>query len=328
MALMFGAWLESLGPENERYTVVWWAALALVSLVNIVAYLVLVLPATSARANGGASTASYRSRMRWLAMPYVFGCALRATLPRIDVERTCMFDSWLSSTVVGRSVATVAELAFAAQLALAMAQLASETAALTVSRNTSSRVQSAPSSKTATVVRLLSLLVFVALCVAECASWLGVTTTNQWWHCIEESLWMGSALLLMLASVLLLVSLRGATASPSWRHSSGAVYLTRLLQLGFVYVLYMFYVDIPMYAERARQSTTPPLPFVAGVLDASHCHTVTRDFDAWYQDLIWMSGYFSVCVWISMWLAYAPTLNHSSILTSKNKNNNNNNKSQ
>jgi hypothetical protein len=46
---------------------------------------------------------------------YVFGCAFRSFLPRADVQRICLFDTWLSSVIVGRSVATVAEVCFAAQ---------------------------------------------------------------------------------------------------------------------------------------------------------------------------------------------------------------------
>ena len=40
---------------------------------------------------------------------YVFGCAFRSFLPRADVQRICLFDTWLSSAFIGRSVATVAE---------------------------------------------------------------------------------------------------------------------------------------------------------------------------------------------------------------------------
>ena len=50
----------------------------------------------------------------------MFGCAYRSVLPVFDVQRLCMFDTWLSSVIVGRSVATLAELCFAAQWALVL----------------------------------------------------------------------------------------------------------------------------------------------------------------------------------------------------------------
>ena len=44
-----------------------------------------------------------------------------------DVQRICLFDTWLSSVVVGRSVATVAEICFAAQWAIILHQLGTMT---------------------------------------------------------------------------------------------------------------------------------------------------------------------------------------------------------
>ena len=53
-----------------------------------------------------------------LCAAYVAGCAFRSFLPVIDIPRLVLVDSRLSSVLVGRSVATVAELCFAAQWAL------------------------------------------------------------------------------------------------------------------------------------------------------------------------------------------------------------------
>ena len=52
----------------------------------------------------------------WLSS--VFGCGFRSLIPRADVQRFGLIDSWLSSALIGRSVATAAELCFVAQSAL------------------------------------------------------------------------------------------------------------------------------------------------------------------------------------------------------------------
>src|ERR1700721_811316 len=75
-----------------------------------------------------ASTPGIES-MLLLCAAYVFGCAFRSFLPRADVQRICLFDTWLSSVVVGRSVATVAEICFAAQWAIILHQLGTMTGA-------------------------------------------------------------------------------------------------------------------------------------------------------------------------------------------------------
>ena len=62
--------------------------------------------------------------MLFLSAAYVFGCAFRSVLPRGDVQRICLFDTWLSQpSLVGRSVATVAEICFIIQWALVLRQL-------------------------------------------------------------------------------------------------------------------------------------------------------------------------------------------------------------
>ena len=85
--------------------------------VNIAAWFWLYHHLQTPR-TGGLFSASGMSLMLLLCAAYVFGCAFRSFLPRADVQRICLFDTWLSSVMVGRTVATVAEVAFAAQWAL------------------------------------------------------------------------------------------------------------------------------------------------------------------------------------------------------------------
>ena len=99
----------------------------------------------------------------------MFGCAFRSFLPRADVQRICLFDTWLSSVVIGRSVATVAEVCFVAQWAIVLHQLGTMTGAETV---------------------LNAAWVIVPLIViAECCSWYAVLTKNYLGNAIENSLW-------------------------------------------------------------------------------------------------------------------------------------------
>ena len=96
----------------------WWGLLTLVSGVNIAVWFVLYreLSADSRPALPTARPASGSCRCSGAAS--VFGCAFRSFSPRADVQRICLFDTWWSSVVVGRSVATVAEIAFVAQWAI------------------------------------------------------------------------------------------------------------------------------------------------------------------------------------------------------------------
>src|SRR3974390_2063729 len=115
---------RSLGWSNPLAW--WWSLLTLVSGTNIAVWCLLYqrLPGSPP-----GRLASAYDIMLILCAASVFGCALglgctfRSFLPRADVQRICLFDTWLSSVVVGRSVATVAELCFAAQWAIILRQL-------------------------------------------------------------------------------------------------------------------------------------------------------------------------------------------------------------
>jgi hypothetical protein len=154
---------------------IWWGGLLLVSSINVLLWLALAryLPKRSVRLE-----------LLALSGSYVFGCAFRAVLPRADVQRICLFDTWLSSVLVGRAVATVAELCFAAQWALVLYCLASA-------------VQSGP-------VRKISKIIVPVIMVAECCSWYAVITTNYLGNVLENSLWAATFLLIAAALVILL----------------------------------------------------------------------------------------------------------------------------
>src|SRR5262245_52304243 len=121
-------WLSWSNP-----VAIWWIFLIAVSGANIMLWLVL-----HRRLRNTTLAPSRRvlalELMVLLSAAYVFGCAFRSLLPRADVQRICLFDTWLSSIVVGRSVATIAEVCFALQWAIVLRQLGRFTQSDTVQR--------------------------------------------------------------------------------------------------------------------------------------------------------------------------------------------------
>src|SRR6188508_357368 len=135
---------------------IWWGFLLAVSAVNIVFWLLLH---RHSRNTLDRQRGMFRvDLMVLLCAAYVFGCAFRSILPRADVQRICLFDTWLSSVFIGRSVATVAEIAFAAQWAVILHQLGTMTGA-------------------DTTVAAASVIVPLIV-IAECFSWHAVLTTK------------------------------------------------------------------------------------------------------------------------------------------------------
>src|SRR5215468_4647704 len=110
----------SLWRARQNPLAWWWAMLTLVSGVNIALWFLLYRELHT-------QPVGSMQLMLLLCAAYVFGCAFRSVLPRADVQRICLFDTWLSSVLVGRSVATVAEVCFVAQWAIILQQLANVT---------------------------------------------------------------------------------------------------------------------------------------------------------------------------------------------------------
>src|SRR6266481_769182 len=166
----------------------WWALLTLVSGANIAVWVLLYrqLHEPPVGSLGGTSGIGL---MLLLCAAYVFGCAFRSFLPRADVQRICLFDTWLSSVVVGRSVATVAEISFAAQWAIILHQLGTMTGADTTLN--------------------AAWVILPLILIAECFSWYAVLTTHYLGNAIENSIWAAAFFLIGIGLCRLLLEFDG-----------------------------------------------------------------------------------------------------------------------
>jgi len=257
----------------------WWFFLCAVGALNILAWSLSAAYLKRRRAVLSAQDYSSRRIQLLLSAGYVFGCAFRSAMPVYDVGRMCLFDSWLCSVIVGRSVATFAELCFAAQWALLLRE---------ISRATGS-----------TVGRIASLTVVPLILIAETCSWYSVLTTSNLGHVAEESIWALSAMLLV------------ASLFAIWPRSSAAFrpLLAAWCAAGIAYVAFMFLVDVPMYWARwiaDEASGRHYLSFTQGLLDVSARWVVSHRWEDWKHEIAWMSLYFSVAVWLSIALIHAP----------------------
>ncbi|WOH85240.1 hypothetical protein RX327_10170 [Bradyrhizobium sp. BEA-2-5] len=258
----------------------WWGFLSLVSATNIAIWFALYRQFNE-QANGSFSNTSDIGLMFLLCAGYVFGCAFRSVLPRADVQRICLFDTWLSSVFVGRSVATVAEVCFAAQWAIILHQLGTMTGA-------------------ETVVNIAWMIVPVII-IAECFSWYAVVTTNYLYNAIENSLW---------AVVFFLVGIALCRLLPEFHGPVRWAFIVAILGIaGFL--AFLMTVDVPMYLNRWRANLATGgtlLHPLEGLRDVSRRWVVTHDIAEWREEIAWMSLYFSMAVWSSLALCVGYSL--------------------
>src|SRR5262247_1714001 len=270
MSLEWRARSRSLAWSNPLAW--WWSLLTAVSAINIAAwfslYHYLLKPRT-----GGLGGTSGTELMLLLCAAYVFGCAFRSFLPRADVQRICLFDTWLSSVIVGRSVATVAEVCFAAQWAILLHQLGTMTGAQTA---------------------VTAAWVIVPLIViAECFSWHAVLTRNYRHNAIENSIW---------AVAFFIVAVGLCRLLPEFDGAFRAALITAIIGIAG-YLAFLAAVDVPMYLTRWRTEVAngcQPLRPFEGLRDVTRRWVVTHDFAEWKDEIAWMSLYFSAAVWASL----------------------------
>jgi hypothetical protein len=272
----------------------WWSLLTLVSGVNIAVWFLLYrqlheqptggLGSTSGiefMRTGGFGIRSDIQLMLLLCAAYVFGCAFRSFLPRADVQRICLFDTWLSSVVVGRSVATVAEICFAAQWAIILHQLGTMTGSDTT---------------------LNAAWVIVPLIlIAECFSWYAVLTTHYLGNAIENSLW---------AVAFFVVGIGLCRLLPEF---DGPVRVALAISIIGIagYLAFLMTIDVPMYLSRWRAGVADGsrlLGPLEGLRDVSTRWVVTHDLAEWKDEIAWMSLYFSAAVWASLALCVVYSL--------------------
>jgi hypothetical protein len=266
----------------------WWSLLTLVSGVNIAVWFLLYSqlhqqPAANLGSSSGFELSLLRAEslgsasgielMLLLCAAYVFGCAFRSILPRADVQRICLFDTWLSSVVVGRSVATVAEVAFAAQWAMILHRVGTLTGADTTLN--------------------VAWVIVPLILIAEGFSWYAVLTTNYLGNAIENSIW---------AVVFFLVGVGLCRLLPEFDGSVRVVLAVAITGI-VAYLAFLMTVDVPMYLSRWRTEVgdgSKLLGPLEGLRDVSTRWVVTHDLAEWKDEIAWMSLYFSMAVWSSL----------------------------
>jgi hypothetical protein len=248
----------------------WWSFLFVVSVGNVALWVVI------ARGVRDLSD-GYVAQQLLLSGIFAAACAFRSILPRVDLERQCLWNSPLSSIFVGRSVATIAELAFAGQCALLIAKLSALTG------NAS--------------LQVVGWSIVPLIVVAQLCCWHAVISLNHLGHAIEEILWSVLAFLMALSLGLTLGQMPAASRILSvlgMVACAGAAFL-------------MLAVDVPMYLARWRHARSDGVRYLSlkeGLRDALQRRRIAHRWGEWRPEVPWMSLYFTVGVWLSLCLVF------------------------
>lgn len=222
-----------------------------------------------------------RKRQFALTTIYTLGCGFRSIIPRDDVNRLVLFNHWISAVVIGRSVATVAELSFVAQWAFILYE---------IGNSTGNRF-----------ILSASKIIVPLIVLAECFSWYACTTGNFLGTTFEESLWAITATITLCGFI---------TARPLYSKQQKN-FITGAIVTAIGYVIYMVTIDVPNYIRSymANQAAGKHYATVQqGFYEVATQWRVTHAYADWKYSMVWMTLYFSVAVWISLYIVNAPAL--------------------
>lgn len=229
-----------------------------------------------------------RTLVRAGALVFTLVCGYRSVLPRIDVPRVCWFNVPLNWIVFGRAAATIAEVMWAMQMALVMRRLA-------ISLGPGG-VGSLGQLAVGRACRAAKMVVGMA-CLAECFSWTNLITGDNVFAVVEQGLW---------SLLFLTVGVGMSLLSRHVRQKAFLVFGVLAIAMGVEqgYEAYGMYL-VRFIADQKHHKAYNG--FVEGIKRLASCSLpISHTSDTWFSDATWMTGYFSVGVWTSIWLSIAP----------------------
>lgn len=260
------------GAPVDPHVLSWWRALCAIAALNVCLWLGVWYFEPVSGVHSGLQL--------MLSGVYVFVCAYRSALPRVDLERLVIVDTRLSSIFLGRTAATVAEICFAMQLGL-LVHLLGVHADLPW-------VQSA------------AWTIPLFMVVAQAFCWHSVLTLNHITQAVESMLWATG--FSWMAFLLGLVA-SGSSGWVRWLAIAG-------LLCALAFVAYVLIVDAPMYWRRYRHGRAHGQVYMRldhGARDAWQRRVRSGSWAAWRADAMWLTPYFSFGVWASIAMVCVPS---------------------
>mmetsp|Transcript_11851 Transcript_11851/g.20970 ORF Transcript_11851/g.20970 Transcript_11851/m.20970 type:complete len:326 (-) Transcript_11851:364-1341(-) len=289
-------------PLWPAWAIQWYVQLGAIAAVDIIAYLVTV---KQVKLSTDPAVRAYQELLQRLCAVYVFVCVYRCIGPAQYPHRFVWWDTSLSSILVIRLMATVAETCFVAEIAKILAFCEDEIYRLDPENNSWSHK----------FTQGVAIAMVIIIMTAQACSNYATVTTNYLWYAIEEGCW-GLAFSLGFPAFVLLTW-------KSWKVSTlrccprGLTSFTTpifgfcMSVTSFFYALYMWITDVPTYVDLYHQQLEDSVVFLEfgeGFWDALTRRVHTRQYEDWEYATSWQTAYFSFAVWGSIVLMLAPRL--------------------
>lgn len=276
----------------------WWTFMVIINVVNLV--ICVIIYKRSLIPKDGKDT-QYRKWMRIMGVIFTLVAAYRVIFVSQYDPQLAWFDSIANSSLLIRMFAIAAELSFSGLFAMAMLQFNTYLPAL----------DSVSANKFKSFINTKSpYILVVCLFMAQFFATGGVITKFGLFWAIEETLWfIGFLAILPLAIIQLRRILLIKDKEIVERLQTLRVSAIIIVAWCVIYVTYGIVFHLPEMWNGVIDGLSTGFPVINSgfIADAFMIVHETKEYSDWgFGFLFWHSAYFSVCVWISIFLMQAP----------------------
>lgn len=278
----------------------WWAVMASVGIVNLVVCAIvfkLSLPPKDGE------DSKYRKWMRIMGVIFTLVGAYRAVFVASYGPQRAWFDSVANSSLLIRLFAIFAELSFSGLIAFSMLQF--NTFLPVVDDERSSKLKTFITTKS-------PFILIICIFLAQFPATAAVITKLELLGAIEETLWLIgflSILPLAIMQVRRVFSIKDKETVERFRVlRKSTIIILAWCVIYCCYGLFFHMYEMWVSVVNQLQTGTPVIRTgLSAIIDAFMNVNASRVYGDWgWGFLLWHSAYFSICVWISIFLMQAP----------------------
>ena len=283
---------------STNWAWIWWTVMVIISIVNLVVCAV-VFKKTLIPKDG--TNTSYRKRMRIMGVIFTIVAAYRTIFVSRYDPQLAWFDSIANSSLLIRVFAAAAELSFSGLIAFAMLQFNIDLPA--------DNVDQSNKFKTFIITKTPYILI-ISIFIAQFFAFGGVIFKSDLFWAIEETLWsVGFISILPLSFIQLRRVLSIKDKETVERLQMLKLSAIVIVTWCVIYCSYGLFFHIFGLWDSAIIEIKTGFPTIGSnpIADAFMIVHETKVYNDWgFGFLFWHTAYFSVCVWISIFLMQAP----------------------
>ena len=283
----------------------WWGILVAISLINLSVGGFIWYKSAKA----GVLKDTYRLRMLILGTIFVLIGSYRTVFVSSYLDQLAWFDTVLNSSLFIRCIATISELSYASIIALTLRQVSIQVP-----------VMNGPQASTNKYVgnyEKLAPYIFVScLFIAQFFATSATITKIHVLFAIEETLWGLAFLAILPLTIILCVrvfSFKEKEMVKSMFMFRAIMVFLAAFCVGYCIYSLAYHLPVEYWPFAIEQMNMDnPVPAIRhgwqAIVDAFTIVNVTHDYDTWggIGFMIWHTGYFSICVWMTLFMMCGP----------------------